>query len=499
MPSLAVAKIKFGTDGWRAVIAEDFTFENVARVAQATADFWKSEIKNPRSGIFQREAKVVVGYDRRFLSDHFARTTAEIFAGNSFQVILAPEPTPTPTVSLAVKNLRAVGGVMITASHNPPIFNGFKLKSNFGGSSDTETCKAVESFLDKNPVRRATGSDGILAGKLHFATKPAGKMPALPGQIKIHDIRPAHFATIKKLVDFKLIAKSKLRVAHDALFGVGAGVFETLLAKTSCQVTTLNGVHDVMFGGICPEPASKNYVLSGAQLRRNPHDICLVTDGDADRIGAMDGRGNPMTNQQVIALLLHHLVRNRGGRGTVTKTFNTTAMVDKMCAAWNLPLTEVGIGFRFIAPELMKPGALFGAEESGSVGFANHIPERDGIAAGLFLLEMLAMEKIPVNKIWARLEKEFGPHRYARLDAHYPLEKCAALMEFLKANPPKKLLRSPLAKVDTRDGVKYIAEDSTWLMLRGSGTEPVLRIYAEAKSAADVQKLLKLGESWLRH
>jgi phosphomannomutase len=476
-----MSQIKFGTDGWRAVIAEDFTFANVARVAQATADFWKSEIGNRKSEVFQREAKVIIGYDRRFLSDKFAQVTAEVFAGNNFQVILTPEPTPTPSVSFAVKNLAAVGGVMITASHNPPIFNGFKLKSHFGGSSGPEECKAVESFLGRNEVRSQKFDEAVRAGK-----------------IILSDIRPAHFAAIKRLVDFKLIAKSKLRVAHDALFGVGAGVFETLLTKTSCKVTTLNGAHDVMFGGICPEPLPKNYVLGGAQLRRNPHDICLVTDGDSDRIGAMDGRGNPMTNQQVIALLLHHLVCNRGGRGVVTKTFNTTAMVDKMCAAWNLPLTEVGIGFRFIAPELMRPGALFGAEESGSVGFANHIPERDGIAAGLFLLEMLAMKKVSVSKIYAKLEKEFGPHRYARFDAHYPLEKRAALMEFLKSNPPKKLLRSPLAKIDSRDGVKYVAADSTWLMLRGSGTEPVLRIYAEAKSDADVQKLLKLGVARLR-
>jgi phosphomannomutase len=472
--------IKFGTDGWRAVIAEDFTFANVARVAQATADFWQFEISNSKSEIFGREPKVIIGYDRRFLSDRFARITAEVFAGNDFQVMLTPEPTPTPSISFAVKNLKAVGGVMITASHNPPVFNGFKLKSHFGGSSDAATCQAVESFLDRHPVRSRKFDEAVRAGK-----------------ISLLDVRPAHFKAIKRLVDFKLIAKSKLRVAHDALFGVGAGVFETLLAKTSCQVTTLNGEHDILFGGICPEPLPKNYVLGGAQLRRNPHDICLVTDGDSDRIGAMDGRGGPMTNQQVIALLLHHLVRNRGGRGVVTKTFNTTAMVDKMCAAWHLPLTEVGIGFRFIAPELVKPGALFGAEESGSVGFANHIPERDGLAAGLFLLEMLAMEKISVNKIYARLEKEFGPHRYDRYDAHYPLEKRAALMEFLKTNPPKKLLRSPLVKVDSRDGVKFVAEDSTWLMLRGSGTEPVLRIYAEAKSDADVQKLLKLGVSLL--
>lgn len=470
-------QIKFGTDGWRAVIAEDFTFANVARVAQASAHYWKSEIGNWKSELFGRAAKVVIGYDRRFLSDQFARVTAEVFAGSGYQVILTPEPTPTPCVSFAVKQLGAVGGVMITASHNPPHFNGFKLKSHFGGSSGPEECRGVEKWL------------GVFEPKQVRNPNSA---------IRILDVCPAHFAAIKRLVDFKLIAKSRLRVAHDALFGVGAGVFEALLAKTNCKVTTLNGAHDVMFGGICPEPLPINYVLGGAQLKKNPHDICLVTDGDSDRIGAMDGRGNPMTNQQVIALLLHHLVRNRGGRGVVTKTFNTTAMVDKMCAAWNLPLTEVGIGFRFIAPEMMKPGALFGAEESGSVGFAGHIPERDGLAAGLFLLEMLAMEKISVNKIYARLEKEFGPHRYGRYDAHYPLEKRAALMETLRANPPAKLLRAKLATVDSRDGVKYIAEDSTWLMLRGSGTEPVLRIYAEGKSDADMEKLLKLGRSLLK-
>ena len=471
-----MSQIKFGTDGWRAVIAEDFTFANVARVAQATADFWKLEVSNRKSEIFNRKLKVVIGYDRRFLSPQFAQATAQVFAGNGYEVILTPEPTPTPCVSFAVKQFGAVGGVMITASHNPPQFNGFKLKSHFGGSSSAEECAAVERLLDVSVPKIVNHKSPIVNA----------------------DVRPAHFTAIKRLVDFKLIAKSKLRVAHDALFGVGAGVFETLLARTNCTVTTLNGAHDILFGGICPEPLPKNYVLGGAQLRKNPHDICLVTDGDADRIGAMDGRGHPMTNQQVIALLLHHLVRNRGGQGTVTKTFNTTAMVDKMCAAWNLPLTEVGIGFRFIAPELMKPGALFGAEESGSVGFANHIPERDGLAAGLFLLEMLALEKISVNQIYAKLEKEFGPHRYDRFDAHYPLEQRAALMEKLKYNPPAKLLRSPLAKVDARDGVKFIAEDSTWLMLRGSGTEPVLRIYAEAKSDAEVQKLLKLGVSLLQ-
>jgi phosphomannomutase len=481
-----MAQIKFGTDGWRAVIAEDFTFANVARVAQATADYWKSQVQSPKSEISGRELKAVVGYDRRFFSDRFAQVTAEVLAGNDFQVILTPEPTPTPSVSYAVKNLNAVGGVMITASHNPPIFNGFKLKSYYGGSSDSETCKAVEGFLDKNPVGSSRCDDRTA-------------QRAIPtSRVSVQDVRPAHYAALKKLVDFKLIAKSKLRFAHDALFGVGAGCFETILAGTTCKVTTLNGKHDVLFGGINPEPIQQNYARSQAFLRKHPHDICLVTDGDADRVGGMDGHGNYLMTHQIICLLLHHFVVNRKQTGRVVKALTTTSMVDKMCAAYGLPLVETGVGFKYICAEMLKGGVLLGAEESGGIGFPGHIPERDGIAAGLMLLELLATEKISVNKMLAELEKQFGPHRYGRIDTHYPLEKRASLMEFLKANPPVKLLRSPLADMKTFDGVKFVAEDSSWLMLRGSGTEPILRIYAEAKSDADARKLLKLGESLLR-
>ncbi|HUE37278.1 MAG TPA: phosphoglucomutase/phosphomannomutase family protein [Candidatus Acidoferrum sp.] len=469
-------QIKFGTDGWRAVIAEDFNFANVARVAQAAADYWKSETQNPKSEVFGRPLKVIVGFDRRFFSDRFAQIAAEVLAGNDFQVVLTPEPTPTPSISFAVKDLNAVGGVMITASHNPPIFNGFKLKSWYGGSSSPEECKAVESFLDKNPVRSIKLNDAIGAGK-----------------ISLRDLRPAHYAALKKLADFKLIAKSKLRFAHDALFGVGAGCFETILAGTTCRVTTLNARHDVLFGGINPEPILQNYGPTQKYLRSHPHDICLVTDGDADRVGGMDGHGGYLTTHQVICLLLRHFYVNRAQRGRVVKALTTTSMVDKMCAAYHLPLVETGVGFKYICAEMLKGDVLLGAEESGGIGFPGHIPERDGIAAGLMLLEMLAMEKRAVNKILAALEKEFGPHRYGRIDTHFPLEKRAALMKSLQKNPPGKLLRSPLTQVKAFDGVKFIAQDSSWLMLRGSGTEPVLRIYAEAKTDADAQKLLRLG------
>lgn len=465
-----MSQIKFGTDGWRAIIAEDFTFENVARVAQATADSWSA---NPVAGT---KKKVIIGYDRRLFSNRFAQCSTEVFAGNGFQVVLTPEPTPTPSVSFAVKNQSAVGGVMITASHNPPAFNGFKLKSHYGGSSDSDTCKAVECFLDRNPVRSTKLGDAIRSK-----------------QILVNDVRPAHFAALKKLVDFKLIAKSKLRFAHEALFGVGAGCFEQLLAGTSCKVTTLNSKHDVLFGGINPEPIEANYTRSQAFLRKHPHDLCLVTDGDADRVGGMDGRGNYLTTHSLICLLLHHFVVNRKGRGRVVKALTTTSMVDKMCAAHGLQVVETGVGFKYICAEMLKGDVLLGAEESGGIGFQGHIPERDGIAAGLMLLEMLAVERISLNRLIARLEAQFGAHRYGRIDTRFPLEKRAALMDTLKQNPPAKLLRSPLTEVKSFDGVKFIAQDSSWLMLRGSGTEPILRIYAEAKSHSDVQKLLQLG------
>lgn len=465
-----MGNIKFGTDGWRAVIAEDFTFRNVGRVAQAAADYWAA---HPVAGT---ERKIVVGYDRRFLSDGFAAHAAEVLAGNGFEVMLTPEPSPTPSVSFAVKAARAIGGVMLTASHNPPRFNGFKLKSHFGASADPTLCQDVEALLDHRPVQPMPLNEALQAG-----------------QVRLHDVRPAHYAALRKLVDFKLVARSRLRFAHEALFGVGAGCFDQLLRGTTCRVTTINGAHDPLFGGINPEPVAQNYVRSSAFLARHPHDICLVTDGDADRVGGMDGRGRALSTHQLICLLLQHYVVNRQAKGRVVKALTTTSMVDKMCSAHGLELVETGVGFKYIAAEMIRGGVLLGAEESGGIGFPGHIPERDGIAAGLILLEMLAMERQPVAQLIRRLERQFGPHRYGRIDTHFPLEKRAALMEFLARNPPAKLLRSPLAEVKSFDGVKFIARDTSWLMLRGSGTEPILRIYAEAATDANVRELLRRG------
>jgi phosphomannomutase len=463
--------IQFGTDGWRAVIAEDFTFSNLDRVAQATADYWRA---NPVDGVNGDHA--VVGYDRRFLSPEFAARVAEVLAGNGFTVTLTDRPTPTPSVSFEVKRQKAIGGVMLTASHNPAAFNGFKLKAWYGGSAEPATCKAVEGLLDWNPVRSIPLPQAVRSRL-----------------VSVRDIRGAHYAALKKLVDFPLIAASGLKFAHEALHGVGAGCFDELLAGTTCRVTTLNAEHNPGFAGINPEPIARNYIRSIPFLQKHPHDICLVTDGDADRVGGLMGNGAPLTTHQIICLLLRHYVKNRGMTGKVVKALTTTSMVDHMCAKFGLELIETGVGFKYIASEILKGGVLLGFEESGGIGFPGHIPERDGIAAGLVLLEMLAMERKPLKVLLRELEKDFGPHRYARIDTTFPLEKRSALMSYCAEHPPARLLKSKLATVKAYDGVKFIAQDGSWLMLRGSGTEPILRIYAEAKTDEDAQALLQQG------
>ncbi len=466
-----MSEIKFGTDGWRAIIAEDFTMANLERVAQATADYWK---KNPPD--VSNPDRVVVGYDRRFLSDQFALRTAETLAGNGFKVTLTDSPTPTPAVSQAVVDLKAVGGVMITASHNPPAFNGFKLKAHYGGSAEPEMCRAVEGLIDHSSVQ-----------KLDFETARKKRL------IQVKNIRPAHYKAIKKRVDFDLISKSKLRFAHDAMYGVGAGCFEELLDGSTCQVTTLNAEHNPGFGGVNPEPIPKNYVASSAWLKKNPHDICLVTDGDADRVGGMDGVGGALSTHQIICLLIRHYYLNRGLKGRVVKALTATSMVDDICNDFGLELVETGVGFKYICAEMLKGDVIIGAEESGGIGFQGHIPERDGILAGMALLEMLAMEGKTVKQLIGILNRKYGSRSYSRIDTHFPLEKRGDLMEFCANNAPNKLLKSTVNSVKTFDGVKYQAEDGSWLMLRGSGTEPILRIYAEAPNEAGADKLLKLG------
>jgi len=469
-----MSHIQFGTDGWRAVIADDFTFTNVARVAQAAADYGRL---HPPAGSARR---IVVGYDRRFLSDQFARHAAEVFAGNGFEVLLTDRPTPTPAVSLAVRDHQARLGVVITASHNPPHYNGLKLKGHYGGPAGPQLCQKVEALLDTNPIRRIPLAEAIRDRIVTTA-----------------DVIPRHLDCVRRYVHWPTIARSGLRLAHDALYGVGADCFNLLLADTNCQLTLLNGRHDALFGGLNPEPVPANYAPTAQWLRHHPHDLCLVTDGDADRIGAMDGLGWPLSSHQIICLLLRHLYVNRMARGRVIKALNTTAMLDRMCEDYGLQLIETHVGFKSICEEMLRGGVLLGGEESGSVGFQDHIPERDGILAGLLLVEMLAVERRPLRALLRSLERRYGPHRYARLDIAFPLERRPALLEHCRLQPPPRLLGSPVERVVSFDGVKYEARNHAWLMVRGSGTEPVVRIYAEAATDEGARRLLNLGKRLL--
>lgn len=464
--------IKFGTDGWRAVMAESFTFDNVRIVAQAIADYWKQSATSGRQS-------AIVGYDRRFQSDAFARLVAEVLAANGIETICTHAPTPTPAVSYAVKVRSLVGGVMITASHNPPEFNGVKIKAHYAGSADPAITKAVESLLGKTPVR---------SEKFDAAQKR--------GAVRVENVTERYIERVKNYANFKLIADSGLHVAADAMYGAAGTIYETILAGTRCKVRTIHGEHNPLFGGVNPEPMPQNLVETGRLLKAQPADICIVNDGDADRLAAMDDHGEYINTHYVFALLLRHFVRNRKGQGIVVKALTTTSLLDKMCAKWGIELKETPVGFKYICDWMIKPGAnvLIGGEESGGIGFQGHIPERDGILAGMLLLELLATEQKKPSEIIADINREFGPHFYHRIDPHFTLEKIPALLEHVKTRPPKDLAGSPFERLTHYDGVKMYAKDGSWLMIRGSGTEPIIRIYAESNSPERVQKLIAQGQ-----
>lgn len=465
--------IKFGTDGWRAIIAENFTFDNVLKLSQATASYWKiSQNSLP--------LRVVIGYDRRFLSDRFALASAEIFAANGFEVVLSNESTPTPAVSFSVKRLNCRGGIVFTASHNPPIYNGFKIKSFYGGPAFEKESSEIEKLLDSSPPTRI---DHCVSVK--------------NGTVKFTDLKTPYLNAIKKRVDMRLISAAKLKIAHDALHGTGAGCFDELLKGSNCLVSSLNADHDPLFGGIRPEPIPENYKATSKWLKTNRHNICLVTDGDADRIGALDERGVPLTAHQVICLIVHHILKNRGKKGKIAKSINTTSMVDKICEEYGVEVIETKIGFRFLCEKMLNENAFLGCEESGSVGLADFVPERDGILAGMMLIELLATEKTTVSSLLKNLFRRYGKHVNKRLDLTVDVENANRAVMKLMESPPTKICGKTVVHVNVLDGIKFIFKDG-WLMFRASGTEPLLRIYCEAESEKDIEKLIKYGYITIR-
>ena len=471
--------IKFGTDGWRAVISDEFTFANVRLVAQAIAEVL---LENAGNGTRQpQQHRAVVGFDTRFLSDRYARAVSEVLAANGLCVSLAKADAPTPVVSFAIPVLDAVGGVMITASHNPPRYNGIKLKSAFGGSATVADTKRVEAKLE----------EALAAGRepQRMDLDEAIEMRL----VDRFDPFPAYAEHLEHLVDFETIRAAQLRVAVDAMYGTGRGYLKRLLEAAGCTVTEIRGEMNPGFNGIHPEPIAKHLAPLMELMAEGSYDLGLATDGDADRIGAVGPTGRFIDPHCIMTLALKYLVETRMQRGAVVKTVSTTQMLNRLAGQYGLPLHETPVGFNYIGDLMMANDVLIGGEESGGISIKGHIPEGDGVLMGLLMAELVAHYRKSPEVLLEDVMAEIGHFDYARNDFKVkPFEK-KALVARLVEMAPEAMGGIALASVNMRDGVKYLMEDDSWLLIRPSGTEPVLRVYAEAHTPETVEALLAEG------
>jgi alpha-D-glucose phosphate-specific phosphoglucomutase len=468
--------IKFGTDGWRAVISDTFTFANLRLVAQAIADYVLEEVGD-------NQPEVVVGFDTRFLSDRYATEVARVLAGNHIVAHLTRADAPTPAISYAVVHKKAAAGVMITASHNPPRYNGVKLKSAFGGAASPEQAERVEAHLERN--QEAARGPNMM------------DYQAALGQELIRRFDPAwaYYEHLGQLVDLDAVSDGELRVVADAMYSAGRKCIADMLARTRCRVHEIRGEMNPGFGGIHPEPIARYLSALKAAIQAYHADLGLATDGDGDRIGAMDAHGNFVDPHHIFALALRYLVEGRGWSGTVVRSVSTTRMVDRLAARYGLPLVETPVGFNHIADCMLSGDVLIGGEESGGMSIKGHIPEGDGVLMGLLLLEAISVVGVPLHELVAGLQADVGPAHYTRCDIplHRPVAK-AEMVTRLTEDVPGSLGGQQVTDVETIDGVKYLLADDSWLLIRPSGTEPVLRVYAEARDEAMVGVLLAYGQ-----
>jgi phosphomannomutase len=482
----AKSAIHFGTDGWRGVIAREFTFENVARVGVALAQFlssperralavyhrWKVEYRDALRG-------VVIGYDTRFLSREFAIYLGRTRQDQQSPVLISPEPLPTPALSYAVQQHRTAIGVMITASHNPPEYNGIKVKLEYGGPAPPQATQIVEKFLpDQAPPPRTPEHE------LNFL-----------------DLRTSYLERVRQLIEIKLLKDAPLFVVADAMYGSARGYLPMLLAELKIPHATVRGGDNPRFGGKNPEPIEKNLgplraVIASEKRKRRSREILLgvVADGDGDRVAAMDEHGRVLDAHRCFALILKHLLDKRW-TGKVVKSFTLSDMVDHLCVQHKIELDEVPVGFKFICEKMIREDVLMGGEESGGFGIKNHIPERDSVLMSLLLLEVVAQAGKPLSQIVEDLMSEVGPHYYDRRDL--PLESRLEIVERVRRQPPKQIAGLPVRKIELLDGMK-LRFPHGWLLLRASGTEPVLRLYCEMDSAEKVKVILDEAERFAR-
>jgi phosphomannomutase len=477
--------IHFGTDGWRAVISDTFTFHNLRLVAQAIADAVNSDfwLNGTSLSASVDPHKMVVGFDTRFLSDRYASDVARVLAANGYTVYLAQADAPTPAISYAVRNLGAIGGVMITASHNAPRYNGVKLKAAYGGSATSEQSRRVEVYLNDNENR------GRGPNLMDF------DQARRQGMIQRFNPIPSYYDHLRTLIDFDVIAERPVQVVVDSMYGSGRGAIKGILQGTGCEVQEIRGEMNPGFGGVHPEPIGQHLGALAGAVSTHMGDFGLALDGDADRIGAMDERCNFVDPHKIMALAFRYLVEKRGLRGPVVRTVSTTRMIDRLAKRYDLPVYETPVGFNHIAEHMLHEDILIGGEESGGISFRGHIPEGDGVLMGLLLVEIVAESGVTLHELIQDLLQEVGPAFYRRNDLRLsrPIAK-QVMSEYLTQNAPDCIGGEHVAEILTRDGVKYVMSDDSWLLIRPSGTEPVLRVYAEGRSPEMVEALLKYGE-----
>jgi alpha-D-glucose phosphate-specific phosphoglucomutase len=465
-----MAQIKFGTDGWRAVIAEDYTFDNVRKVSQALIAYMQKE------GLAQKG--LAIGYDTRFGSEQFAAAVAEVSAANGLKTYLTSRFVPTPALSHSITQLHVGAGVMITASHNPPADNGFKIKSDIGGSADPAFVSAVEKLVD-TPVQRMKLSDAMDKGLVQY-----------------YDPTEAYLAQLANMVDIEGIKNSELDIIVDSMFGAGQGVFPQILAGGKCTIAQLRGERNPAFPGMHnPEPIAKNLNGLLETMRDSYAELGIANDGDADRVGIVDENGRFMNQLEVYALLAFYMLEIRGERGALVKSISTTSMAEKLGKLYGVDVHETPVGFKHIGPKMLETNAVMGGEESGGFAFRGHIPERDGILSGLMIADMMVKTGKSASGLLDLLFDKVGPHYYDRIDFTFEQEKRAEIMQNIKTNPPKELSGSKVARIRDDDGFKYYAEDGSWLLIRFSGTEPIMRVYTETGSPDKVQENLNVGRS----
>lgn len=464
-------KIKFGTDGWRGVIAEDYTFDNLRRTAQGFASYMISQGK---AGDW-----IVVGHDKRFHSENFAAAVAEVLAGNGLNVWLTDGATPTPVIAFSVVNKKAAGAVNITASHNPPTDNGFKVRNETGGAIDPQGLNQIEAAIpeDAAVVKRMDYAAGVSAGKI----------------VKF-DPAPAYIAHIQKLIDLQPIKDAGLTVMVDTMWGNGAGWFPRLLEGGKTRIIEIHNQRNPSFPEMKrPEPIQPNIDV-GLKATVDQHaDVLIITDGDADRLGVGDENGQFVNQLRVYAMLAYYLLEVRGFRGDIVKTLSTTGMLNILGKTYGVPVHETGVGFKYVAPKMTETNALIGGEESGGYAFRGNVPERDGILAGLYILDfMVRLGKKPTELLKLLFEKVGGEFFYDRIDSAFSGDRAAREQIILNAKPAT-IGGLKVTELITIDGFQFKLEDGGWLLIRFSGTEPILRVYCETRHGDKVPAILQDG------